>query len=50
MWMGAQSYLRKLHHKISGFDSVFGMEGSNNDINVLDLSPIFSWLVEGNAS
>jgi hypothetical protein len=36
-------------HDLWIWHSFFGMPGSNNDINVLQFSPIFSKLVEGHA-
>jgi hypothetical protein len=36
-------------HDLWIWHSFFGMPGSNNDINVLQCSPIFSKLVEGHA-
>jgi hypothetical protein len=51
MLMGAQSNMRLFHPKIFGFDTLFfGMDGSHNNINVLELSLAFSRLAEGNAS
>jgi hypothetical protein len=44
------SYLRTLPAKIYGFCVLFfGMASSHNNLNVLHRSPIFAWLLEGDA-
>ncbi|XP_076904911.1 uncharacterized protein LOC143560505 [Bidens hawaiensis] len=46
--MAQQLCLRRLHHLIFGYDMCFcGMSGANNDVAVINVSPISDRLIDG---
>ena len=54
MYKGHKGGYSVVHEAVASYDtwiwhSFFGIPGSNNDINILQCSPVFSNLVEGNA-
>ena len=49
MFVSQQLFCKQWLHMISGNDSFFGLPGSNNDINVLERSHLFSELAQGRA-